>query len=89
MCVAWACLCVCVCVCVFVCVWHGCVGVCRCTGGGFKNASAIVHVLSELDIASLQCRLKTYLRSAMKEDRLNGLVLFMVHPSLSISIKTV
>ena len=45
------CVCVCVCVCVSVCVWHGCVGVCKCTGGGFvagKNASALVHVLSEL-----------------------------------------
>ena len=34
-------------------------------------------------------RLKTYLRSTMKEDRLNGLALLMVHRSMRISIKEV
>ena len=34
-------------------------------------------------------RLKTYLRSTMKEDRLNGLALLMVHRSISISINKI
>ena len=34
-------------------------------------------------------RLKTYLRSTMKEDRLNGLALLMVHRSIRISIKEI
>ena len=34
-------------------------------------------------------RLKNYMRSTMKEDRLNGLALMMVHRTISVSVENI
>ena len=63
----------------------------------FPNIKQIFHIICTLSVTSAECErsisrlrhLKTYLRSTMLEDRLNGLTLLYVHRDIPCSAEAV
>ena len=64
-----------------------------CSKVQFPNIYTILHIMAVWPLTSCESersfsglrRLKNYMRSRMKEDRLNGLALMMVHRTISVS----
>ena len=63
----------------------------------FPNIYTILHIMAVWPLTSCEAersfsglrRLKNYMRSTMKEDRLNGLALMMVHRTISVSVENI
>lgn len=66
-------------------------------GDLFPNMYILMKILCTLPVTSCECersisalrQLKSYMRTTMKEDRLNGLALLHVHNDLEINIERV
>ena len=64
---------------------------------GFENISIMLRILATMPFSSCECersfssmkRLKTYIRSTMTADRLNGLALMHVHQNIAPDIEKV
>ena len=64
---------------------------------GFQNIKVALRILGTLPVTSCECersisalrRLKTYTRSTMLEDRLNGLALMQIHQEIEPDVNQV
>ena len=64
---------------------------------GFENIKVALRILATLPVTSCECersisalrRLKTYNRSTMLEDRLNGLALMQIHQEIELDVQEV
>ena len=68
-----------------------------CNRAVYPNIFQMLHLFLTLPITTCECersnsalrRLKTWTRSTMEEDRLNGLALMMIHRQVGINVNSI